>query len=47
MFYIKEQRNILEMMFPEHFEEYNLILESIGTFVEKKILPYAEKIDKA
>ncbi|MFQ6055496.1 MAG: acyl-CoA dehydrogenase family protein, partial [Methanosarcinales archaeon] len=46
MFYIKEQRNILEMMFPENFEEYNLMLESIGTFVEKKILPYAEKIDK-
>ena len=45
MFYTMEQKNIIEMMFPDA-EEYNLILGSIGDFVEKKILPHAAKIDE-
>ncbi len=44
MFYIKEQKNIIEMLFPDE-GEYNLILESIGNFAEKEILPGAKKID--
>ena len=34
MFYIMEQKNIIEMLFPDA-DEYNLILESIGNFVER------------
>ncbi len=45
MFYTKEQKNVIEMLFPDA-EEYNLILESIGNFVEKEILPDAKKMDQ-
>jgi alkylation response protein AidB-like acyl-CoA dehydrogenase len=45
MFYIKEQKHIIEMIFPEA-GDYNLILESIGNFAEKDILPSAKKIDQ-
>lgn len=45
MFYIREQRNIIETLFPDA-KEYNLILESIGNFAEKEILPTAKKIDQ-
>jgi butyryl-CoA dehydrogenase len=45
MFYTKEQKNIIEMLFPDT-GEFNLILESIGDFVEKKIQPTAKKIDQ-
>ncbi len=45
MFYIKEQKNMIEMLFPDA-GEYNLILESIGNFVEKEILPDAKKVDQ-
>ena len=45
MFYIKEQRNIIEMLFPDA-DEYNLILESIGNFAEKEILPAAKRVDQ-
>ncbi len=45
MFYIKEQKNMIEMLFPDA-GEYNLILESIGNFVEKEILPEAKKVDQ-
>ncbi len=45
MFYINEQKNIIEMLFPDAVE-YNLILESIGNFVEKEILPTAKKVDQ-
>ena len=45
MFYIKEQRNIIEMLFPDA-GEYNLILESIGNFAEKEILPAAKRVDQ-
>ncbi len=45
MFYTIEQKNIIEMLFPDA-GEYNLILESIGNFVEKEILPDARKVDQ-
>lgn len=45
MFYTKEQKNITGMFFPD-VEEYNLILESIGIFAEKEILPTAKKVDQ-
>ena len=44
MFYINEQRNIIEILFPDA-QEYNLILESIGNFIEKEILPTGKKVD--
>src|SRR5574340_161726 len=43
MFYIQEQKNIIEMLFPGG--DYNLILESIGDFAEKEILSNAKKVD--
>lgn len=45
MFYTQEQKNIIEMLFSDT-GEYNLILGSIGDFVEKEILPDAKKIDE-
>jgi len=45
MFYTMEQKSIIEMLFPDA-GEYNLMLGSIGDFVEKEILPGAAKIDK-
>ncbi|MFN3532472.1 MAG: acyl-CoA dehydrogenase family protein [Candidatus Brocadia sp.] len=45
MFYIKGQRNIINTLFPDA-GEYDLILESIGNFVEKEILPDAKEIDQ-
>ncbi|TFG41455.1 MAG: acyl-CoA dehydrogenase, partial [Bacteroidia bacterium] len=44
MFYINEQKNIIEMLFPDG-EEYNLILGSIGDFAQKELLPDAKKVD--
>ncbi len=43
MFYIREQKNVIEMLFPAG--DYNLILESIGDFAEKEILSNAKKVD--
>lgn len=45
MYYTKAQKNIIEMFFPDA-GEYNLILESIGNFVEKEILPTAKRVDQ-
>lgn len=45
MFYIKEQRNVIEMLFPDA-GKYNLMLESIGDFAEKELLPNAKKVDQ-
>lgn len=45
MFYKIEQKNVIEMLFPDP-GEYNLILESIGNFAEKEILPTAKKVDQ-
>src|SRR3990172_9158613 len=45
MFYTMEQKNIIEMLFPDA-GECNLMLGSIGDFVEKEILPGAAKIDE-
>ncbi|NJD54747.1 MAG: acyl-CoA dehydrogenase [Candidatus Methanoperedens sp.] len=53
MFYTREQKNIIEMLFSNSdkgeydlTEEYNHILGSIGDFVEKEILPDAVRIDE-
>lgn len=43
MFYIQEQKNVIEMLFPGG--DYNLILESIGDFAEKEMLSNAKKVD--
>ncbi|MBI2472739.1 MAG: acyl-CoA dehydrogenase family protein [Planctomycetes bacterium] len=45
MFYIKDQKNIIELLFPDA-GEYNLILESIGNFAEKELLPAAKRVDQ-
>lgn len=45
MFYLQEQRNIIGMLFPGSLE-YHAMLESIGDFFEKEILPDARKIDQ-
>lgn len=45
MVYLKEQKNIIEMLFPGT-DEYHLILESIGAFVDREILPDAKKVDQ-
>ncbi len=43
MFYIQEQKNVMEMLFPSG--DYNLILQSLGDFAEKEILSDAKKVD--
>jgi alkylation response protein AidB-like acyl-CoA dehydrogenase len=45
MFYLQEQRNIISMLFPEA-KEYHTLLETIGAFLEKEVLPGARKIDQ-
>ncbi len=45
MFYLKEQKNIIGMLFPDS-KEYDSMLESIGIFVEKEILPDAKRVDQ-
>ncbi len=45
MFYINEQKNIVEMLFSDA-GEYNLILESTGSFIEKEILSTGKKVDQ-
>lgn len=45
MFYIKEQRNIIDMFHPVA-EEYHSFLGSIGFFFEKEILPGARRADE-
>ncbi len=45
MFYLKEQKNIIGMLF-SGTKEYDPMLESIGTFVEKEILPDAKRADQ-
>jgi len=44
-FYLPEQRDIIEMMYGSASEEYNLLLESLGDFFEKKVEPKAREID--
>jgi len=45
MLYIKEQKNILNMLLPGA-DEYHPMLESIGDFFEHEILPGAKKVDR-
>ena len=45
MFYLQEQRDIIGMLFPDS-REYHALLESMGDFLEKEILPDAKKIDQ-
>ena len=44
-FYLPEQRDIIEMMYGSAAEEYNLLLESLGDFFEKRVEPRAREID--
>lgn len=45
MFYLEEQKKILNMLFPD-CGEYDATLESIGIFLEKELMPGAKKIDQ-
>ncbi len=45
MFYIREQRNIIDAYYPEA-KEYHSILDFIGNFCEEEILPGAKRIDQ-
>ena len=45
MLYIKEHKNILNMLLPGA-DEYHSLLESIGDFLEQEILPGAKKVDQ-
>ncbi|MDA8241597.1 MAG: acyl-CoA dehydrogenase family protein [Nitrospiraceae bacterium] len=45
MFYTKEQRNIIDMLFPG-MPEYHRVLDSIGDFCERDILPGAKSVDQ-
>ncbi len=45
MFYLKEQRSIIGMLFPDS-REYDAMLESFGIFFEKEILPDAKRVDQ-
>jgi butyryl-CoA dehydrogenase len=45
MFYLEEQRNIIGMLFSDS-AHYDVLLESIGSFLEKEILPDAKKVDQ-
>jgi butyryl-CoA dehydrogenase len=42
----EEQRTILQLMFPGEADSFSEILESLGIFMEKYILPTARKIDR-
>jgi butyryl-CoA dehydrogenase len=44
MFYRKEQRNIIAMLYSDS-GAYHSLLESLGSFLEKKIMPGAKRID--
>jgi alkylation response protein AidB-like acyl-CoA dehydrogenase len=45
MFYRKEQRSLIEMLYPDS-REYHALLESLGSFIEKEIMPGAKKVDQ-
>jgi alkylation response protein AidB-like acyl-CoA dehydrogenase len=45
MFYRKEQRNIIGMFISDS-KEYDSMLESLGVFLEKEILPDAKRVDQ-
>lgn len=45
MFYLKEQRNIIGMFFPDS-KECDTMLESLGVFFEEEILPDARRVDQ-
>ena len=41
-----EQRRLIEMLYGERANDYSLLLDSFGEFLEKEILPTARKIDE-
>jgi butyryl-CoA dehydrogenase len=45
MYYLEEQRKIIKTFFPDP-KEYDETLESMGSFLEKEILPGARKVDR-
>ena len=45
MFYLKEQRDIIDAFFSDA-GEYDTLLESLGIFFEREILPDAKRIDQ-
>jgi butyryl-CoA dehydrogenase len=45
MFYCKEQRNIIGMLYPDS-KAYDTLLESLGSFLEKEIMPGAKTVDQ-
>jgi alkylation response protein AidB-like acyl-CoA dehydrogenase len=45
MFYLREQRDIIGMLYPRA-EEHDTLLEGLGSFFEKEIMPGAKKADQ-
>src|SRR5271165_2595128 len=45
-FVTPEQRDIIRMMYSDNHQDFSIILNSFGEFVEKEILPTAEQIDR-
>ncbi len=45
MLYLEEQKNIIGMFYPDS-REYDALLESLGSFFEKEIMPRAKEVDQ-
>ncbi|HYA55740.1 MAG TPA: acyl-CoA dehydrogenase family protein [Nitrososphaerales archaeon] len=43
--YSAEHRRLMEMFYPDHHQEYSEVLASLGTFMEKELLPISPRID--
>ena len=43
--YSAEHRRLMETFYPGHHQEYSEVLSSLGTFMEKELLPISPKID--
>jgi len=44
-FFRNEQKNLIQMMYGFSADEYLLLLETLGDFMEKEIEPTAREID--
>ena len=43
--YSAEHKRLMETFYPDHHQEYSEVLSSLGTFMEKELLPISPKID--
>ena len=44
-FFRPEQKEVIQMMYGSDAEEYLLLLESLGDFMEKEVEPAAREVD--